>query len=117
MRRFHFIRTSLLASIVTAGFTLHVGCATQGATDDRSHSSLTSPSSEAKALGPEHERSLRELSEKVFGIKWSGRVLAVSDRGFEILTDQVTTLSYRPTGNALFVQNSNASLSQPSFDG
>ena len=46
-----------------------------------------------------------------------GRVLAVSDRGFEILTDQVTTLSYRPTGNTFFVQNSKASLSQPSFDG
>ena len=118
MRRFHFIRTSLLPSIVIVGsLTVYVGCASQGATDGRSHSSVTPPSSEAKALGPEHERSLRDLSEKVFGIKWSGRVLAVSDRGFEILTDQVTTLSYRPTGNAFFVQNSKASLSQPSFDG
>lgn len=118
MWKFNFIRTSLIASILTVGsLTAHLRCAIAGPTDDRSQSVLTPPSSEAKELEPEKARFLRNISEKLLRIKWVGRVLAASDRGFEILTDQVTTLSYRPTGNAFFVQNSKASLSQPAFKG
>ncbi len=118
MWNFHVTRLSLIAWLFTASALIaHVGCATKGPTDDRSPNVLAPPSSQATELDPEKARPLRNLAEKVFGIKWSGHVLAVSDRGFQILTDQVTTLSYRPTGNAFFIHNSQASLSQPAFDG
>ena len=47
---------------------------------------------------------LKALGAKTFGIIWGERVLALSDRGFQVVTDGTTTLSYRPKGNAYFVQ-------------
>jgi hypothetical protein len=118
MWNIHVTRLSLIPWLFIAGaLTAHVGCATTSPTDDRSPNVLAPPSSQATELDPEQAQSLRNLADKVFGITWSGRVLAVSDRGFHILTDQVTTLSYRPTGNAFFLHQSNASLSHPAFEG
>lgn len=59
---------------------------------------------EAKQLDEKDAKSLEELGSRVFQIKWGDNVVAVSDRGFQVVTDGVTTLSYRPTGNAYFLQ-------------
>lgn len=128
MNNSYYPRASLLtAALWIVPVSMAAMNASAAAMDERSKSVVmrpdlkvehgTRPSSEAKELAPEKARKLREISEKVFGIKWNGRVLAATDRGFEIMTDQVMTLSYRPTGNAYFVQNLKASLSQPGFDG
>ncbi len=53
---------------------------------------------------------LKAVGSKVFGIKWGERVLALSDRGFEVVTDGTTTLSHRPRGNAYFVQTGGESV-------
>jgi hypothetical protein len=66
---------------------------------------------EAKQLPAEAARRLEALGAKVFGIKWGDKPIAVSARGFQVVTDGVTTLSYRPTGEAYFVQNAKAGLS------
>jgi hypothetical protein len=59
---------------------------------------------QAKQLDAESAKALNELGTKVFGIRWGEKTVAVSDRGFQVVTDGVTTLSYRPTGNAYFLQ-------------
>ena len=53
---------------------------------------------------------LKAVGTKVFGIKWGEKVLALSDRGFQVVTDGTTTLSYRPRGNAYFVQTAGESV-------
>ena len=58
----------------------------------------------AKELEADSAKRLEELGAKVFGVKWVGKITAVSDRGFEVVTDGVTTLSHRPAGNAYFLQ-------------
>lgn len=57
---------------------------------------------EAKALDDKDAKALQEIGSRVFHVKWGEKVVAVSDRGFQIVTDGVTTLSYRPAGNAFF---------------
>ena len=66
---------------------------------------------EAKELPANDAKQLEAIGTKVFGIKWSGKLVAAADRGFQVVTDRVTTLSYRPTGNAYFVQATKAALS------
>lgn len=53
---------------------------------------------------------LKAIGAKVFDVKWRSRVLALSDRGFQVVTDGTTTLSYRPKGNAYFVQTGGESV-------
>ena len=72
---------------------------------------------QAQALAPERAHRLEADAAKVFGIKWGGKLVAAADRGFEVITDGVITLSHRPSGNAYFVQNLKASLTQPGFQG
>ena len=59
---------------------------------------------EAKQLDADDAKALEAIGTKVFGVKWGERPFAVSDRGFQVVTDRVTTLSYRPAGNAYFLQ-------------
>lgn len=59
---------------------------------------------EAKALDDKDAKALQEIGSRVFHVKWGEKVVAVSDRGFQVVTDGVTTLSYRPAGNAFFLQ-------------
>jgi len=66
---------------------------------------------EAKELPAEAARRLEAVGAKVFDIKWGDKPIAVSDRGFQVVTNGVTTLSYRPTGEAYFIRNGKASLS------
>jgi hypothetical protein len=72
---------------------------------------------QAKELSPEAARRLKEIADKIFEIKWKGKVYAASDRGFDVLTDTVMTISNRPSGNVYFVQNLKASLSESGFRG
>lgn len=60
---------------------------------------------QAKALEPEAAKRLTEIGAKVFGIQWVGKLIAVADRGFQVVTDRRTILSYRPAGNGWIVQN------------
>src|SRR5713101_8075450 len=53
----------------------------------------------AEKLSDAAANRLKAVGAKVFGIKWGERVLALSDRGFQVVTDGTTTLSYRPRGN------------------
>jgi len=78
---------------------------------------LTTASPEQLERLPKAERlpdaaasRLKAVGTKVFGITWGARVLAVSDRGFQVVTDGTTTLSYRPKGNAYFVQTGGESV-------
>jgi len=64
----------------------------------------------AEKLPDAAAKRLRAVGAKVFGIKWGERVLALSDRGFQVVTDSTTTLSYRPRGNAYFVQTGGESV-------
>jgi len=64
-----------------------------------------------EALPQEQANVLQSTGEKIFGIKWNKKLIAVKDRGFEVITDSVNTLSYRPAGNAYFVQTGKAGLS------
>jgi len=64
----------------------------------------------AERLPDTATKRLEALGAKVFGIKWSERVLGLSDRGFQVVTDGTTTLSYRPRGNAYFVQTGGESV-------
>jgi hypothetical protein len=59
---------------------------------------------EAKELTAEEARRIEAVGTKVFGVKWGEKPTAVSARGFQVFTDGVTTLSYRPTGNAYFLK-------------
>jgi len=86
----------LLLSCAAAAFVL--GAPASAQPDDRT---LVT---KAEALEPGAARQLADVGSKVFGIKW-GKIIAVSDRGFDVVTDQTMTLSYRPAGNAWFVQN------------
>lgn len=54
---------------------------------------------------------LQNIGTKVFGIQWGKKLVAVSDHGFQAITDRTNTLSYRPAGNAYFVQAGKAGLS------
>jgi hypothetical protein len=47
---------------------------------------------------------LKNIGTKVFRITWRKKPVAVSDHGFHAVTDGTTTISYRPAGNAYFVQ-------------
>ena len=58
----------------------------------------------AKPLNANDAKRLEEIGTKVFGVKWVKKPIAASDRGFQVVTDGVTTLSRRPTGNAYFLQ-------------
>src|SRR6202140_708363 len=58
---------------------------------------------------------LRDIGGKVFGIKWGEKLVAVSDHGFQAITDGTTTISYRPAGNAYFVQTGKSGRSDKSF--
>ncbi len=53
----------------------------------------------------------KSIGTKVFRIKWEKKLVAVSDHGFQAITDGTTTISYRPAGNAYFVQTGKAGLS------
>lgn len=66
---------------------------------------------QAKELPADDAKRLETIGTKVFRIKWGDKLVAASDRGFQVVTDRVTTLSYRPTGNAYFVRNAKATLS------
>jgi hypothetical protein len=59
---------------------------------------------EAQQLNTDDATALEEIGTKVFGIKWGEKLTAVSYRGFQVATDGVTTVSYRPAGNAWFLQ-------------
>ena len=65
----------------------------------------------AERLPAREEARLRHIGTKVFGIKWGEKLVAVSDHGFQAITDGTTTISYRPAGNAYFVQTGKAGLS------
>jgi hypothetical protein len=54
---------------------------------------------------------LNSIGAKVFRIQWGKKLVAVSDHGFQAVTDGTTTVSYRPAGNAYFVQTGKAGLS------
>ena len=66
--------------------------------------SPTRPLPEAKPLGDAEATALKTVGTKIFGIKWGSKTVAVADRGFQVVTDGVATLSYRPAGNAYFLQ-------------
>jgi hypothetical protein len=65
----------------------------------------------AEKLPAEDAARLKNIGAKVFGIKWGSKLVAVSDHGFQAITDGATTVSYRPAGNAYFVQSGKAGLS------
>jgi len=58
----------------------------------------------AEALPTKEATQLKAIGMKVFGIKWGKKLVAVSDRGFQVVTDGTTTISYRPAGIAYFDQ-------------
>ena len=66
----------------------------------------------AERLAEEPAKRLEALGAKVFGLTWGKERVAVADRGFEVITDGMTTLSYRPAGNAYFVQTGKAGLAE-----
>jgi hypothetical protein len=51
------------------------------------------------------------LSPRVPRIKSGKKLVAVSDHGFQAITDGTTTISYRPAGNGYFVQTGKAGRS------
>ena len=72
----------------------------------------------AEKLPDAAAKRLEAVGAKVFGIQWGERVLALSDRGFQVVTDGTTTLSYRAKGNAYFVQTGGESVYKKSaFNG
>src|SRR5260370_37024630 len=62
-------------------------------------------------LPAKDEARLKNIGTKVFRIKWGKKLVAVSEHGFQAITDGTTTISYRPAGNAYFVQTGKAGLS------
>ena len=58
----------------------------------------------AEKLSAKEATQLKTIGTKVFGIKWGKKLTAISDHGFQAVTDGTTTVSYRPAGNAYFVQ-------------
>ena len=71
----------------------------------------------AERLPAREEARLRHIGTKVFGIKWGEKLVAVSDHGFQAITDGTTTISYRPAGNAYFVQTGKARTGRNAFRG
>jgi hypothetical protein len=71
----------------------------------------------AERLPARAEARLRNIGTKVFGIKWGEKLVAVSDHGFQAITDGTTTISYRPAGNAYFVQTGKARTGRNAFRG
>jgi hypothetical protein len=71
----------------------------------------------AERLPAREEARLRNIGTKVFGIKWGEKLVAVSDHGFQAITDGTTTISYRPAGNAYFVQTGKARTGRNAFRG
>jgi hypothetical protein len=65
----------------------------------------------AEKLSSQDTRRLDSIGTKVFRIQWEKKLVAVSDHGFQAITDGSTTVSYRPAGNAYFVQTGKAGLS------
>ncbi|HXI86473.1 MAG TPA: hypothetical protein VNH64_03370 [Parvularculaceae bacterium] len=63
------------------------------------------PLLQAKPLDEKSAQQLKALGAKAFGIKWRRKTVAAADRGFQVVTDNVMTISYRPSGNAYFVQD------------
>ena len=64
----------------------------------------------AERLPTKDAARLRSIGTKVFRIQWGKKLVAVSDHGFQAITDNATTISYRPAGNAYFVQTGKAGL-------
>jgi len=71
----------------------------------------------AERLPAREEARLRNIGTKVFGIKWGKKLVAVSDHGFQAITDGTTTISYRPAGNAYFVQTGKPRTGRNAFRG
>jgi len=65
----------------------------------------------AEMLPAKDAARLKNIGTKVFRIKWGKKLVAVSDHGFQAITDGTTTISYRPAGNAYFVQTGKAGRS------
>lgn len=65
----------------------------------------------AEKLPAQDAARLNSMGAKVFRIQWGKKLVAVSDHGFQAITDGTTTISYRPAGNAYFVQTGKAGLS------
>lgn len=70
-----------------------------------------------EALPAEDARRLSDAGAKIFGIKWSAKLVAVSYGPFRAVTDGVTSLSYRSAGNAYFVQRAKGRSGDPGFQG
>jgi hypothetical protein len=68
------------------------------------------PKAEKLAEGP--AQRLQAMGTKVFGLKWEEKHVALTDRGFEVITDGTTTLSFRPAGNAYFVQTAKKGIAE-----
>lgn len=67
--------------------------------------------SKAEKLPAQDAARLNSIGAKVFRIQWGKKLVAVSDHGFQAITDGTATVSYRPAGNAYFVQTGKAGLS------
>jgi hypothetical protein len=65
----------------------------------------------AEKLPAQDAARLNSIGAKVFRIQWGKKLVAVSDHGFHAITDGTTTVSYRPAGNAYFVQTGKTGLS------
>jgi hypothetical protein len=65
----------------------------------------------AEMLPAKDAARLKNIGTKVFRIQWGKKLVAVSDHGFQAITDGTTTISYRPAGNAYFVQTGKAGRS------
>jgi hypothetical protein len=65
----------------------------------------------AEMLPAKDAARLKNIGTKVFRITWGKKLVAVSDHGFQAITDGATTISYRPAGNAYFVQTGKAGRS------
>lgn len=64
----------------------------------------------AEALAAADAARLKDIGAKAFHIQWRKKPVAVSDHGFQAITDGATTISYRPAGNAYFVQTGGPGL-------
>ncbi len=65
----------------------------------------------AEMLPAKDAARLKDIGAKVFRIRWGKKLVAVSDHGFQAITDGTTTISYRPAGNAYLVQTGKAGRS------
>ena len=71
----------------------------------------------AERLPAKDAARLKSIGTKVFGIRWGEKLVAVSDHGFQAVTDGTTTVSYRPAGNAYFVQEGKGRSGKSAFRG